>query len=617
MELTAPLVAGRRRRRPWLVGGLVLIGLALAALLLQPWWLGPLVAHRLSAASGRTVHFESLWFGLGAGLRPVLHGRGIRIDNAAWAATTRPFAELEEMVAAISWRSFGERRPVIERLVLRGGRVELERLADGLRNWRLNQPEDRGPGKIKILSLQADRATIRLLHHALALDLEAAATPNPAAPSTEAGAAALSTRIALKGSWRQLGFEGQVETAEALTFAETGRTFPLRGHVVTGGVRIDAEGLAADILREPTFDARVVVAGSSLAAFKAFIGGVPVTPKNFRIEGRLKASDRAYALSEAQARFGATLLTGDAAFVQAEPRPRLRARLRSESVDVGDLMWLAGHPAAPATAAPSAHAERAAPGRGAGPGAFSAARAFDADLVFNARRLHDARVPLLQSAALEASLADGLLRVVSMDVGVARGHVVGHAAIDLREAAGPAEADLTAQGIRLDELWRQPDAAKRITGVLQGRAELKAKGASWAAWLASASGQVSAKLTGGTMPGLLDAELGLQGGRILRSLLGGSQPVAVQCAGAVLDVRDGRAVVRSLAIDTERTRTVGSGAIDLKAETMDLVLTPTAKQGGLFDIDRSIRLQGPILKPGRGLVARAAPGAAQGRACPG
>ena len=98
-------------------------------------------------------------------------------------------------------------------------------------------------------------------------------------------------------------------------------------------------------------------------------------------------------------------------------------------------------------------------------------------------------------------------------------------------------------------------------------------------------------------------------------MLVGAEPIAVRCAAAVLDVERGTARIRSLVVDSERTRTLGSGTIDLGKEALDVVLTPEAKQPGLFILDRSIRLNGPLREPRHELVPRVAPASAPVRSC--
>ena len=156
--MTAPLSRARIAGR----GLAVVAALVVLALLLQPWWLAPLMSHRLSASAQRQVHFDSMWVTLTGALQPAVHFRGVRIDNAPWADRSRPFAALESATAEFTWRSVRERRPVIALLVLRGGEIDFERRADGLRNWRLRRPDDRGPGRFKVLSIRGENATAAL-----------------------------------------------------------------------------------------------------------------------------------------------------------------------------------------------------------------------------------------------------------------------------------------------------------------------------------------------------------------------------------------------------------------------------------------------------------------------
>lgn len=566
-----------------------LLALVAAAALSQPWWLGPLVAHQLSAPSGRSVHFDSIWVGLSGTFEPVVHCRGVRIENAAWADAKRPFADLKEVVAVLSWRSFAEDRPVIALLTLRDGEVDFERQADGLRNWRLRNPEDRSPGRVKILSARAERATVRFVHRGVDLELEAAVSANDTAAAS-GGAEGMPTRLDLKGAWRKVTFTASIATGEVLTFLETGRTFALRGTLEAGGARLEIDGRAGDIVRAPTIDARVSFAGRSLVPFQPFLGRRASEPKALRAEGHLKADDRAYLLSALKARVGATDLVGEIGFDRAEKRTAVRAKLQSESTDLADLLWLAGHGPEPR------RETRAALPVSSAPFDLTRAREADADVMFEARHLHVATIPLLQSLKARAVLVDGQLAISGLDVGLAQGHATGSAALDMREPSLSAEGELAVRGVRIEALLPEQPESKRVTGALQAQARVKSGGRSVDALLANASGSVSATLTGGSISSLLDAEMGLQGGKILRSMLAGSEPIAIRCAAAAIDLRRGIGHVRKLSIDTERTRTSGTGTIGLTDRTLDLVLTPQAKQRGLFVLDRSIRLSGSLGK---------------------
>ncbi|MFL6665036.1 MAG: hypothetical protein ACJ8G7_22925, partial [Rhizobacter sp.] len=267
---------------------------------------------------------------------PVVHCRGVRIANAGWAQTARPLAALAEVVAVMSWRSFSERRPVVELMTLREGEVDLELQADGLRNWRLMRPEDRGPGRFKILSLTAERTNLRFVHGGLDLQLEATTS----AATIEAGAAPGPTppiRVVLDGAWRGLPFAADLGVEPPLTFIETGRQARLRGWIRSGGAQLDVDGRAGDLLRQPRIDAHVAFAGASLAPFHAFIGRRGAAPLAFRGEGELQVSADAYALKDMRARIGRSDMAGELAFTSAADRGMVRASLASDLLDLDDL----------------------------------------------------------------------------------------------------------------------------------------------------------------------------------------------------------------------------------------------------------------------------------------
>jgi len=574
--------------------------LMLAAALLQPFWLAPLVGHHLTQSSGRSVHFDRMWIGVSSSLRPVVQWRGIRIANAPWADSRRPFAALASATAVVSWRSIAQRRPVIELIVLRDGEIDLERSADGLRNWRLGKPEYRGPGRYKVMALQADRASVRFRHEGADLDLRASASPVEGARAD--AASPLPTRVEIEGEWRGLPFKVSAATGPSLTFLETGRMFPLRGFIAAGGARLDVDGQLGDIVREPSADARVALAAPSLAPFAAFIESPRRDPRAVHVAGTVKAGSGSYDLVVSKARIGMTDLAGELGWKRGEQRSAVRAHLKSDSADLADLRWLtalrtaAAHAVAPAAIASAASAPGAGPELG---------RRIDADVSLAARRLRASEMPWLQSAQVEAKLVDGQLSVPRFDVGIAEGHAVGRASVDWREGPPRAEVDLSLRGVRVEPLLHESSGEKRIGGALQGRAQLKASGASLETLLASAEGSATATLTGGTISSRLDAEIGLQGGKVVRSFLTGAEPIAIHCVVATVDFARGKGRIRSLLLDTERTRTTGAGAIDIGQQTIDLVLTPEAKQPGLFVLERSIRLHGPLRRPAHELIARA------------
>ena len=617
-ETAASVPSPRPRRTATRVVQAVWAVLALLLLVVatHPVWLAPLLGRYLTAKSGRAVHFDSVRLGLTASLAPVAHLRGVRIANAPWSDNKAPFAALADAVFVFAWTRF-EDRHVVTYLLLRDGVVNLERRADGLRNWRLADPDDRGPGHFWFYSIEGHAATLAFVNQGI--DLHFRTTASDIAPTVGAASEALPTRIDFDGAYRQVAFQGSVATGPVLTFLETGRWFGLRGHASIDGIDFDAEGRAADILRAPRVDAHVDLAGRSLAALQPLIGARDGEPRAFHLDGHLSADAHRYALADAHAKVGATDLAGDVSWSRVDERQRVGVHLKSEVTRFDDLLWLVGrHRADVLAKAPIASAAAAsaptlpsppasAPAAKAERDLFAALHRLDADVAFEARRLQVAGLRAVQSLSLKASLTANQLTLSDVDLGWAGGHSTGRLALDLRQPVAAAEASIDTQGVRVENLLAAQDDRKRITGALRGHVALKASGNSLDALRASANGSASMRLSDGTISSLLDAELGLEGGKLMRTLISGVDFLPVPCAAASIDLKDGRASLRGLVIDSANTRTTGSGSIDLRSKAIELVLTPQPKRPGLFELQRSIRLSGNLPKPERALVDRVAP----------
>ena len=605
------------RRSGWRVAGWLLLGLVVLAIVIvasHPWWLAPALSRHLTSAAGRPVHFDTVRLGLSERFAPSLHLRGVRIDNAAWAETKKPFAVFEEVEFEVTGRR-SEGRWVVSRLRLKNGEVHLERRPDGLRNWRLRNPDYRGPGRFWFTVLEAEHTSLSFVHRGIELVLRASASPagtsSGRAPA-EAGPVdpALPSRIDFEGSHRGIEFRGSTLAGPAISLLKSGEWFPLRGHAEVEGVRVELDGRASDLLREPRLEARTLLTAKSLAAIAPWIGDRHAGPKTLRIAAQLRFEPGRVTLADARAQVGASDLVGDLAWSREEQKHRLRADLRSDSADFNDLTWLAGRAApAAARAAPAVRpalvAASAIPAQPASaPDGGSKARAWDAELSFAAKRLRVAEAKGVQSLALKAKLLEGLLDVSSLDVGIAGGHATGSVNADLRRPVPSGEARLAWRGVRLESLLPAQDPGRRISGLLQGRATLTAKGADAADLLASAAGQATLRLVDGTIASMLDAKIGLQAGKVVRTVLSGNEPLPLPCAAATVDIAGGQARIRSLVIDSANTRTTGSGTFHLRQRTVNLVLTPTSKKPGLLDIGKSIRLQGRLDKPERELIDR-------------
>ena len=600
----------------------LLVVLAIGATLLDWNWFRHPLERYLIHRSHREIRIGDLHIDIGLSLEPTVRVRDVYIENSPWA-DKRPAAAVGEASFTFSLKSVWEGRPVISRLVLIDADVDLERQPDGLRNWRLRNPEDRGPGRVKVLSLEPHRTKIRFVRRDIDLDLAAAASPAGGGANGQPNDVTYPTRIDLKGEFGGTAFSGEILTGALLTFLETGESFPMRGHVSAGKTRLDVDGTVADLIDPSAIDAKMRIAGPSLSKLHPFLRASLRASRPYEFESRIRQTKGDTSFAELRGKIGDTDLAGEFSIDRSKERAMLRAALRSESADLSDLGFLAG---GGDSSEKAAEQEKAAPDeagsarKDSGPDSpqpgkpkpLFSNRAFngeplktlDAHVTLEAKRLKAAELPALESLRFTAALNDGILALKPIDIGLAGGHVAGLFTLDVQHKPLSSQAKMELKEVRLEKLLDRLSKGARSAGSLNGHVDLKGQGDSVAKILASSSGSMEITMEGGGISNLLDAKLGLNGGKILRLLITGDRAIGINNAIVAFDFEKGLGKSKTILLDTDQTHTQGTGIIDLRDETVDVLLTPRPKKRGIFFLHSSIRIHGSIRQPKFSLVGK-------------
>lgn len=141
------------------------------------------------------------------------------------------------------------------------------------RNWRLRKPDDRGPGRVKVLSLEPHRTKIRFVRRDIDLDVAVAASASQSGSDGREPDASHPTRIDFKGEIGGTEFSGEVLAGALLTFLETGESFPMSGHASAGTSRLDVDGTVADLFNPSAIDAKVRSESADFSDFGSLAGG--------------------------------------------------------------------------------------------------------------------------------------------------------------------------------------------------------------------------------------------------------------------------------------------------------------------------------------------------------
>lgn len=609
----------------------ILLGLLVALFILAAgfdWnWFRHPAERYLFNRSHREVRIGDLHVRLNANFEPTVRLRAVYIENAPWA-DRRPFVTAGEVSFTFSLNSLSQRRPVLSKVLLIDADIDMERQADGHRNWRLRDPENVDRGRVKVMKVEAYNSRLRFVRRDLDLEVVAAAAPLEPA-STNAGGA-LTTRILLEGRFEGVEFSGEAHTGDVISVMESGVTFPIRGHMEVRKTRLEFDGIVADLVKPSAMEGKVHLTGPSLASLHPFVPGKLPHSRPYEIEAQLRQQGDAIAATEVRAKVGSTTLRGDARFDRSADRPMLTAVLRSDSADLADLGSLAGMRESPGAdrtrsdrtrsdqirseqtmAAANDDREPARPKRLFSDRSisFAALKSLDAEVGLRLKKLKAAAFPALESLKVTARLKDGVLTLKPFDLGIAEGNLVGSVILDGQDQPATTAVKIDGRDIRVEKLLTGQRVAGNVAGPVSVRVDLKGRGASFADLLGSASGSTSLGMDNGVVSKLADAVLVLDLGKALRAMLSGNQSIGVNKVDIAFDFDKGLGNARRFFIDTDRTRILGAGKVNLRNEDLDLVLTPEPKKPGLFALDKSIQVSGAIRKPKIAVVRRdAVPG---------
>jgi uncharacterized protein involved in outer membrane biogenesis len=555
-------------------------------LMLDGGWLRAYLERRLSAVSGRAVTIETADVRWDVGPRVLLHNLAIggRSASDAQVLTAR------DIGARVSLGALLRGRLELIELQVSGAKLDLQRDANGTLNWERRAAAARTsdtpaliprlPIPIGSLMLEdfavAYRDAMREMDFRLRVDsLPSVGVNDP-----------WRTRIEVEGKYGNARFRGHALTGPVLTLQDTAQPFPFKGQLKAGHTEIEAEGTVADLLGWTVTDARLRVAGPSLASLYPTLPlALPSTPP-YRIEGRLRRQGNEYRLEGIAGRIGSSDIRGSGVFDMGGARPLLTADLRSERLALADLGVLIG--VEPGATSPAADA-RVLPDK-----RFDVPRmqAIDADVSLSARRVAVSPALPLEDFSVKARLLDGVLRLEPMKFGFSGGAIVSAVVLDARRRPMRAETSMDFRKIDFARLFPTLDRARLSAGELGAQVRLRGQGQSVAEFLASSEGTLAAAMSGGRISHTVIAAASLDGGKLVPLLLRGDEPVAVRCAAIALSVTEGVARSQVLVFDTETTRIDGIGAIDLQAEQFEFELRPKPKRASILSLRAPLHVQG-------------------------
>jgi len=529
-------------------------------------------------------------------LTPAITIQDVHFANADWGS--RPemisFQRFELEVALVPLFS-GDIQ--IKRLVVVAPDILLETDAEGRGNWEMPGAAKDGAAKDETASGEMVLPSIDI---AVVRDAVVTYRDGKTGESIRLSfskmalrrtSAAVPLEVALEGAYNGVPFkaDGAVGLIRDLIGA---KPYPVRLNLAVGGATLAIDGEIAEPLTGEGLDLKIQVRGQSLADLGAIAGAEMPALGPYDLSAQVTQDGKDYKLTGLTAKIGASDIAGNATLTLGGTRPALSGSFTSANLNLGDLVPGGG---APAPAPSAAGVQRYVFTEDPLP--FDGLKAADAKIKLNVKRLVLPNGLAFTELEASLSLQGGKLVLEPFSAGFSGGTVTGSVSLDAGKKAPALAVKLSIGGIDYGGLLKALEVTDGITGRLDAELDLRGAGISLRAIAASLDGRI--EVTGGK-GGISNDLVQAAGAGVTQMLSGwaeGGSDLRLNCIVVRLPIKGGVARGEVILLDTAAATVGGAGQIDLRDETLDLKITPQAKQASLMSLAVPFLIQGTLAEP--------------------
>ncbi|MEX2648283.1 MAG: AsmA family protein [Alphaproteobacteria bacterium] len=545
-----------------------------------------LVQDQAREATGRELVLAGP-MDLGISLTPSIRVEQVRFANAAWGS--RPdMVALDRFELQLGLLPLLSGDVQIDRVVLVGADILLEKDKDGNVNWSFGEAEEAQAGEagdlptIGSVVIESSKVTYK--------DGGTGETIELAIERTELAPAGGNLGVDLEGSYQDVAFALAGEIGGLASFGSA-EPFPIRLKGRIAGAEITLDGAIADLGEAPKPDLAFSVAGDDVAAFAPLAGTELPKMGPYSLAGRLTGEATAFSIAGLAAKMGGSDLAGDVTIEVGGERPKVVATLTSSLLSLADFGAQAdgGTEPAPADDSPYVIPETPLP--------LDALRGLDAEITASVAKLVAA--PGVEVVDLEATLvlAGGRLALDPFRASYAGG--VASAALALDAAAATPTMDLAATVDDLDfgRVLAEQGVSDEVKGTMDVTLDLEGAGASPHAIASTLDGTTEVIAEKGVLTNKLLAVVASGLGEILGPLFGGKDDTALNCVLSRFTIENGVATSQALLVDTSTFSLAGSGTIDLRDESLDMHMDTSSRQAALVSLAVPFNVTGTLKNP--------------------
>lgn len=578
----------KRRRWPFVLGGLAL-ALALFLAVFRWDWLIPLVNAQASKALGRPVTVTHLHVRLGR--VPHIEADGVTVANPDGWPGGGTFATADRLSVDIDALAYVRSRAVvIPDIAIDRPQVDAQQLEDGRANWTLAGGGG-GTGtapKIGNLRINDGHAHVVMAKLKSDFNVDVATKDTEGQPSQIVASA--------KGTYAKAPIDATFTGGALLSLRDESQPYPVNLQVANGPTKISLVGTVKDPLAFAGADLKLDLSGPDMSLLLPLTGvAIPQTPP-YRITGALDYADGSVKFNGMNGKVGSSDLTGDLQIDTKPQRPVITADLQSKLVDLKDLGGFIG--ADPGDA--SKGTKKAAPSNGRvlpnDPVNLPKLNAADVHLKYRAGRIQGRSQPLDNMRA-DLDIENGAVSLSPLSFGIGRGQIVSDIKLAQSGEGVHARTTIDFQRVDVDKLLASTGAA-RGAGAIGGRAVIDGTGRSMAEILAHGNGELKLYMgSGGNVSALLVDLSGLQFGNAVLSALGVPSRATIQCLITDFVLQQGVVEARTVLLDTDEARVGGTGSINLRDESLKLVLETESKHFSIGSLPAPVDITGTFAKP--------------------
>jgi len=580
----------RRRKWPFVLGGLVLaLGIFLAVF--QWDWLIPIVNKQASKALGRPVTVTHLHVKLGR--VPHIEADGVTIANPDGWPGGGNFATADKLTVDVDAMAYIRNRAVvIPDIALEHPQVDARQLEDGRANWTLTKEDSGGSSgpspKIGNVRISDGHAHVVMAKLKSDFNVDIATKDEAGQPSQIVASA--------NGTYAKQPINAQFTGGALLSLRDEAQPYPLNLQVANGPTKVLLVGTIKDPLAFAGADLKLDLSGPDMSLLLPLTGvAIPKTPP-YRVTGSLDYVKGAMKFAGMNGKVGSSDLAGDIEVDTGPARPVVTANLQSKLVDLKDLGGFID--AEPGDTSKGTKRASASNGRvlPSDPVSLPQLNVADVHLKYRANRIQGRSQPLDNMQA-DLDIVNGAVSLAPLSFGIGKGQITSNVQLAEQGQGVHAKTTIDFQRVDVDKLLASTGAA-RGAGTIGGRAVIEGNGKSMGEILAHGNGELKLYMgPGGNVSALLVDLSGLQFGNAVLSALGIPNRAKIQCLITDFVLQQGIVDARTFLLDTDEARVGGKGNVNLRDETLKLVLETDSKHFSVGSLPAPVDITGTLGKP--------------------